>query len=93
MTLEERVLYDELTDKGTGEKPIMYYEGALFNGVGFSVYQDGQLEWEENYKDGKKDGLAKYWYENGQLRFEVNWKDGEPDYSYKSWDEDGQRID
>ena len=30
----DRVLNDELTNKGTEESPIMYFEGALFNGLG-----------------------------------------------------------
>ena len=31
---QRRVLVDELTHKGTRENPIMYFEGALFNGLG-----------------------------------------------------------
>ena len=77
MTLEERVLYDELTNKGTEEKPIMYFEGALFNGVGFGVYPDGQLFYENRFKNGVLDGLAKSWYRNGQFEGEANFKDGE----------------
>ena len=93
VTLEERVLYDELTDKGTEGKPIMYFEGALFNGVCFGVYADGQLEFEHRFKDGKEDGIYKYYDRNGQLRFEANYKDGERDGLSKSWDENGQRTD
>ena len=87
---EERVLNDELTNKGTEESQIMYYEGALFNGVGFDVYSDGQLKAEGNFKDGELDGLNKGWDEDGQLRKESNWKDGELDGLIKSWYEDGQ---
>ena len=76
MTLEERVLYDELTNKGTGEKPIMYFEGALFNGVGFGVYPDGQLQYENRFKNGVLDGLARSWHRNGQSE-SANFKDGE----------------
>ena len=41
---EERVLYGDLVDinKGKRERSVMYYEGALFTGVGFDVYSDGQ---------------------------------------------------
>ena len=77
VTLEERVLYDELTNKGTGEKPIMYFEGALFNGVGFGVYPDGQLQYENRFKNGVLDGLARSWRRNGQSESEANFKDGE----------------
>ena len=90
VTLEERVLYDELTNKGTGEKPIMYFEGALFNGVGFGVNPDGQLIFESRFKNGVLDGLEKLWYENGQLQLASNYKDGEYDGLVKSWYDNGQ---
>ena len=48
---------------------------------------------EDNWKDGKKDGLSKGWHSDGQLRFEVNYKDGERIGLYRKWDENGQRID
>jgi len=54
-------------------------------------YRDnGQLEGESNWKDGKKVGLDKWWYENGQLESEVNYKDGELDGLFKTWYEDGE---
>jgi len=87
---EERVLYDDLVNKGTRERPVMYYEGALFTGVGFDVYSDGQLKLEANYKDGKYDGLFKIYYENGQLKEEGNFKDGELDGLLKVYYENGQ---
>ncbi len=65
MTLEERVLYDELTNKGSEESPIMYFEGKLFTGEGCYVYENGQIGFALGYKNGERDGLAKYWYENG----------------------------
>ena len=76
---KDRVLIDELTNKGTEESPIMYSEKGLFNGIGFDVYKDGQLKFENNYTDGEKDGSFKKWYENGQLKSERNWKDGNHD--------------
>ena len=87
----DRVIVDELTQKGTYQKPTMYFEGALFNGVGFDVYEDGQLFYERNYKDGELDGLSKTWHLNGQLQSEVNWKDGALIY-IKGWNENGQII-
>lgn len=88
----------------TSRQRAMYYEGALFNGVGYDVYSSGQLGSEANYKDGKLDGLWIQWWENGQLRTESNWKDGELEGLDKAWDsygqllyeinyKDGQRID
>ena len=34
---EKRILVDELINKGTKESLIMYYEGCVFNGIGFDV--------------------------------------------------------
>ena len=40
-------------------------------------YRDnGQLEGESNWKDGKKDGLSKSWYEDGQLESRRYYTDG-----------------
>ena len=40
-------------------------------------YENGQIRFEKNYKDGKADGKWTYWHENGQIEEEGNWKDGE----------------
>ena len=85
----DRVLFDDLT-RGTKESTTLYFEGELFTGVSFDVYEDGQLEWEANYKDGELDGLYRSWYENGQLDFEYNYKDGKEDGLCKGWYENGE---
>ena len=41
---ENRVLIDELTNKGNYNTPLMYFEGGLFNGIGFDVYPSGKLK-------------------------------------------------
>ena len=87
---ENRVLIDELTNKGTKDSQLMYSEGKLFNGIGFDVYSNGKLKSEVNYKDGKKDGLHNSWNYNSQLWNERNYKDGKEDGLQRSWDEDGQ---
>ena len=73
---ENRVLMDELINKGSNRDPIMYSEKGLFNGIGFDVFENGQIKYEENYKDGKREGIYKEWYENGELYYEGNYKDG-----------------
>jgi antitoxin component YwqK of YwqJK toxin-antitoxin module len=82
----DRVLYDELTQKGE----ISYFEGKPFTGVSFNVYDDGQRKEELTYKDGWLDGLAQGWYENGQMEHEYNYRDGKQDGLQKSWYENGQ---
>ena len=56
-------------------------------------YEDGQLKYERNYKDGELDGLWRGWYENGQLKFEYNFKDDKRDGLSKGWYENGQFKD
>jgi len=76
---ENRLMYDQLTNNGTKDIPIMYYEGELFNGVALSNYSSskgGQLANENHYKDGKKDGLCKQYYQKSQLKWEGNYKAG-----------------
>ena len=68
---ENRVLIDDLTNKGKEDSPIMYIEGKLFSGIGFEVYPNGQLKNERNYKDGILHGLQKtYIDENRRSYFE-----------------------
>lgn len=40
-------------------------------------YENGQLSYEDNYKQGKLDGVSRDWYESGQLRYERSYKQGE----------------
>ena len=87
---EDRVLIDALINKGTEESPIIYSEKGLFNGIGFDVFENGQIKYEENYKDGKTDGLFKLWYENGQLSYEGKYRNGKRDGIQMDWHENGQ---
>ena len=66
---EKRVLEDLLINKGNDTESLMYYKNELFNGISFTVYENGQLKSEYNYKDGLKDGFSTRWYENGVLEF------------------------
>ena len=87
---ENRVLVDELINKGSEYSPLMYSADGLYTGVGFDVYPDGQLKEEGAFKDGSKDGLWKVWYENGQLKEEGAWKDGRHYGLFRNWYENGQ---
>ena len=86
----DRVLYDELTERGTDDKPTMYFEGKPFTGVAFDIWEDGQLHYEVTYKDGYLDGLGQNWYKNGQLQYEGTFKDGKKDGLHQEWYENGQ---
>mgnify|MGYP001345757765 CR=1 FL=1 len=59
--------------------------------AGFQEIDNGQKEAEENYKDGKRDGLWTEWYENGQKKLEDNYKDGEWHGLCTEWYDNGQK--
>ena len=42
-------------------------------------YDNGQLEYKRNFKEGKFDGLWEVFYENGQLLEKGKYKEGELD--------------
>ena len=65
---KKRILFDELSNKGTKESQLMYYEGELFNGIGYNVDQEGQLIEEKNYTNGKWNGKWIIYYENDKFR-------------------------
>ena len=44
-------------------------------------HENGQIESEGNFKNGKKDGKRTWWNENGQILSEGNFKDGKEVYS------------
>ncbi len=45
---------------------------------------------EENYKEGKKDGIQREWYYTGKLYCEYNYKKGEKNGIQQCWYENGQ---
>ena len=58
-------------------KEITYYKGEPFTGEIFENYENGQLKYKSNFKDGKReDGLYERYYESGQLSSKANYKDG-----------------
>ena len=63
-----------------------------YSGPVFTLYENGQLEYERTLKNGKPDGhYKKYnYYENGQLKSEVTYKDGKRDGSLKTYHDNGQ---
>ena len=53
-------------------------------------YENGQLEYEYPYKNGKSHGICKGWHENGQLQYEWPYKNGKSHGIHKGWHENGQ---
>ncbi len=44
----------------------------------------------KNYKEGKLEGIQKFWYDNGQLYYENNYKNGKLNGIQKFWYDNGQ---
>ena len=55
-------------------------------------YKDGQLRWEEYWKDGNRNGIMREWYIDGKLKHESHWKDGHIKGISREWCIDGQLI-
>jgi antitoxin component YwqK of YwqJK toxin-antitoxin module len=83
------------------ENGQLWYEGYVvrvddedeWNGPYKSYYEDGQLEQEVSFKDGKNDGPFKSYFENGQPEWEYYYNtDGTRDGTQKTkrWYENGQ---
>ncbi|MGL5124596.1 MAG: toxin-antitoxin system YwqK family antitoxin [Fusobacteriaceae bacterium] len=75
------------------ERNGVYYkinEEKGFTGIVAEKYENGQIEMEYNYKNGKEDGPYKFYYSNGQLKVEGNYKNGQRDGLFKSYYENGQ---
>ena len=85
----EGVNQDELERR----EGIMYLKGSdtPYTGKSFTLWQNGQKQFERNYKDGKEDGLQTRWYENGKKKGEANFKDGKQDGLTMGWHENGKK--
>ncbi len=81
--------------KENGSIEITYYKKTQ-NGIEMvkkeGYWRNGQQEEEENYKDGKRDGLDISWYKNGQKEYERTYKDGEKDGLETKWYSNGQKY-
>ena len=93
------ILFTSCTKSIDGEKEdayieireeITYYKGTPFTGEIFENYNNGQLYYKINFKDGKQDGLSEWYYENGQLQYKDNFKDGNRDGLSEFYYENGQ---
>ena len=90
------------TEDWTGEKEVtvlqirneIAYEvnsEVSFTGKYVEYSDNGQKEYEGNFKNGKKNGLMTVWSENGQKLIETNYKNGKQDGLWTGWHENGQK--
>ena len=93
-------VYDYFEDfkpySGTIISSKKVYIGNLLNGEKegkwkFYFHSNGKKQFDENWKDGKRDGLFTQWYENGKKKLEGTYTDGELDGLWTWWFENGQK--
>ena len=63
----------------------------LYEGERSYVYEDGQLQSKEIWKNGMENGLFEGWYKSGIKEYEENYKEGKLDGISKIWHEGGQK--
>jgi len=74
-------------DGGGGE--ILYYKNEPFTGFVVDYYENGNIIYEEEYKDGYKNGAMRQYFKNGQINEECFKKHHRFYDSYKFWYIDG----
>jgi hypothetical protein len=64
-----------------------YKEGmkTIYHGSYKTYFSDGKLQSDRNYKDGKLDGLSRFYEYNGAILSEINYKEGKPEGSSKQY--------
>lgn len=86
----EMVKYADLEFKETNGESLAYFEGQLFTGWSV-VYTKGEKRYiEQQYIDGKKDGVWRIYYPSGQLHKEGTMKKGQDHGRYREYHPNGQ---
>lgn len=94
-------LYDTVVNLKHDMKPInglLYCDngdmGIYVNGKEDGLhrywYDNGQLWYENNFKDCQLHGVQRGWHEDGRLYYETNWKHGKKYGLHRQWYENGQ---
>ena len=91
-----------LTDNGKRSKTVTYYKNGYKNAEGIFVDEKKDSTWkfyseydkvllsEENYKNGKKEGVSKTFYPEGDIAEMTNWKDGVRTGAWEQYFKDGK---
>jgi len=80
-----------LNDVGKKKEEGILKDGKMISKTEWEWYNNGQKESEENFKDGKLDGLETQWNYNGKKFVEGTWKDGKQDGLWTTWYINGQK--
>lgn len=72
------------------DEEFCLWQGERFSGVAFERYPSGQLRSEVEYRNGVKQGAARFWYESGQLRRECVLWNGSAHGASTEWYQEGR---
>ncbi len=62
--------------------------------TGFTCQNDGdQILFEIKFKNGRKDGVSRFWHNNGSPKSMLTFKNGIAEGAYKLWDKSGKLIE
>ena len=88
-TKKPEIVKEDLIQKKNG---LFYKENERvpLTGAKERFYENGQLKYKGNFKDGKQVGLWKFYYDAGQLRSKGVFKNGKQDGLIEKYYENGQ---
>ena len=91
--IAEAIDAHNLKKRGNKGEKLRYApnEQTPYTGWTKGMYDNGQIRWLRQFKDGKRDGISRLWYSNGQKKSEANRKDGKY-MSAVSWKPDGEKC-
>ena len=97
--MKKETLIRYLTKKGYELTDLKEYDGSSYYEVYtkdnlaccVDYYRNGNLWFIHNYKDGKPDGVQKWWHENGKRWYIQNFKNNKLDGVQKSWYDNGKK--
>ena len=61
------------------------------HGTDIHYFLDGQVKFEEHYKDGALDSVTEFWYPNGTKQGELPYLEGKPHGKATTWYPDGRK--
>ena len=96
----DRILVRESTELNSVSPDQLKVDGgqryflndALY--TGFTCQYDGdQILFEIKFKNGRKDGVSKFWHNNGSPKSMLTFQNGAAKGPYKLWDKSGNLIE
>lgn len=89
MTNEITLCFDDKANQTQIDSSGVLYLSSMdfpFTGKNLCKYEEGQLKFEKNYKDGRASGTWNFFYENGQKQKVESYKDGIEHGNFIDWE-------